>query len=70
MLTDLRIGLQVFHNGRPVELLFLSGTSADGELWYVRPLFVTEKDRFEIFKSGDALSRLHTQSAMSRCARG
>lgn len=70
MLTELRVGLQIFHSGRPVELICWSGTSADGELWYVRPLFVVEKDRFELFRNGDAVSRLHTQGVMSKAAKG
>jgi len=54
-------GMQIFHNGKPVELLYLvSCDTGRGEVWKVRPLFVAEADRSELFRSDDRVTFVHT----------
>lgn len=58
---NLTTGLQVFHNGTPIELLHMLTSSTNGELWRVRPLFVEEPDRDVFILSSDRLRKLHSQ---------
>lgn len=60
-MTNLVVGLQGFHNGVPVELLYRIRQN----VWRVRPLFVTGVERDEKFKQSDTFTKLHTQSAHS-----
>jgi len=60
-MTVLRVGLQIFHNGVPVQLLY----QVKPQVWHVRPLFVEGIDRDEVFKKHDAISMLHTQRAVA-----
>ena len=54
-------GLQTFHHGRPVELLYLVAADREGETWRVRPIFVADvTERDELFRAGDALKPLHS----------
>lgn len=57
IMTILSVGLQVFHNGVPVELLY----QVRQNVWQVRPLFVHGEEREEKFCPHDTLSHLHTQ---------
>jgi hypothetical protein len=50
------VGMQVFHNGIPVELLYRVKPNE----WMVKPLFVEGKDHLETFKPQDRCSFLHT----------
>lgn len=59
-MSDLRVGMQIFHNGKPVELLYKTDKLADAEIWKVRPLFVVEPDRTELFEPSDPISFVHT----------
>lgn len=60
-MSDLRPGMQIFHNGKPVELLYRTDEYRQSELWHVRPLFVyDEPDRDEVFEPNDRISFLHT----------
>lgn len=57
-------GLQVFHNGLPVQLLWcVSAASAAYQVWRVRPIFVTGPDRNEIFRPGEPLAPIHGRLA-------
>ena len=62
-------GLKCFHNGKPVELMYVirtvEGSHVDcSQVWLVRPLFVANPvTRPELFSPGDRLTLLHTQSA-------
>ena len=54
-------GMQILHNGKPVELLYLvSYDPGRGEVWKVRPLFVAEADRNELFRCDDRVTFVHT----------
>jgi hypothetical protein len=53
-------GLQAFHDGRPIEFLYLIRRGVMGETWRVRPLFVIADDRDEFVATGARLSLLHT----------
>lgn len=60
-MTDLQCGMQIFHNGRPVQLLYKTDSlEGFGDTWKVRPLFVVEPDRTELFEPSDAISFVHT----------
>ena len=59
-MTNLVAGLQCFHNGVPVELLY----KVRQNVWHVKPLFVTGEERDEKFKNSDTISKLHTQYAV------
>ena len=65
-MIHLATGNQVFHNGVPVQLLYRVALSSLGETWRVRPLFVEEPDREDMFTCSDAISFLHTMKAY-RC---
>jgi hypothetical protein len=57
------VGLMAFHDGSPVECLFRVRFSDQGEIWRVKPLFVkSQTEREELFRRGDRLTPLHTQS--------
>ena len=63
-MSDLRVGMQIFHNGRPVELLYrVDKLEGYGEIWKVKPLFVVEPERTELFEPHDLISFLHTKKA-------
>ena len=53
---NLRCGLQIFHNGTPVELLY----EVKLGVWMVKPLFVVQPVRQETFRDGDSFTKLHT----------
>ena len=68
-LAHLEIGIQVFHNGIPVQLLYCIEHGNPHETWRVRPLFVEAPDRNERFHPSDSVSFLHTMRAPRwRCA--
>ncbi len=68
-MAHLEIGSQLFHNGVPVQLLYLINRDHWYETWRVRPLFVECPDRNERFSRSDRLSFLHTMRAPGwRCA--
>jgi len=64
-MSRLRTGSKVFHNGIPVELLYRIGQGNQGDTWRVRPLFVVEPDRDDVFRPADRISYLHTMSSPS-----
>ena len=66
VMTHLVTGSQLFHNGVPVQLLYRVALTPSGETWRVRPLFVEEPDREDVFTRSDAISFLHTMRA-HRC---
>jgi hypothetical protein len=57
----LTVGLQIFHNGLPVRLLYRISSFPDRELWQVQPLFTLDAERAETFRPQDRYSKLHTQ---------
>lgn len=59
-MSDLCCGMQIFHNGKPVQLLYKTDSLADSEIWKVKPLFVEEPDHTELFEPSDRISFLHT----------
>jgi hypothetical protein len=61
--AHLRVGSQLFHNGMPVQLLYLIKQEDCREMWRVRPLFVKGPDRDEAFRGSDTISFLHTMRA-------
>ena len=64
-MARLRAGNQIFHNGIPVELLYRIGSEEQGDIWRVRPLFVAEADRDDLFRAADRISFLHTINSPS-----
>jgi hypothetical protein len=56
-------GLQIFHNGVPLELLYRIDQDALQQTWRVRPLFVEEPERNVTIYSTDSCTLLHTQTA-------
>lgn len=58
-----RTGLQIFVNGRPVELLHRSGGSETAQEWRVKPLFVEGPEFDMTIRSTDVCTKLHTQYA-------
>lgn len=66
-MIDLTVGMRLFHNGVPVELLYrveafcVCGSSQQHELWKVRPLFVSEEDHEQTFSPNDRITFLHTR---------
>jgi hypothetical protein len=48
-------------DGTPMELLHRIRTDAAGEWWLIRPLFVDQPNRKELFAPGDRLTPLHTK---------
>ena len=56
------VGLQIFHNGKPIELLYRVSGDLLTQTWHVRPLFVVGPERDEIILSTDRCTRLHTQT--------
>lgn len=59
-MTNLTVGLQIFHDGLPVQLLY----KVSRDIWRVKPLFVEGAEREETFRSSDRISLLHTQGAV------
>jgi hypothetical protein len=59
----LACGLQIFHDGKPIELLYRIGGDELAEVWRVKPLFVEGPERDEVIRSTDRCTRLHTQTA-------
>ena len=57
------VGLQIFHSGNPIELLYRVGGNELEQVWRVKPLFVEGPERDEVIRSTDRCSRLHTQRA-------
>jgi len=62
-IPHLEIGSQLFHNGVPVQLLYLIRRDQWYETWRVRPLFVDSPDRDERFSRSSRFSLLHTMCA-------
>ncbi len=58
---NLSIGMQIFHRGVPVELIRKLGELKGTQLWWVRPLFVKEPDREEMFEPHDVCSPIHSK---------
>jgi len=67
-MTHLIVGNQVFHNGVPVELLYRVAQGVQGDTWRVRPLFVVEPERDDIFRRADRISFLHSSPRRLRAA--
>lgn len=71
-MVDLNVGMQIFHNGVPVELLYcveamrVHGSTQPYERWKIRPLFVAEEDREAVFSPHDRISFLHTKRSAVR----
>ena len=71
-MVELNVGMQVFHNGVPVELLYrveamrVHGSAQSYERWRIRPLFVAEEDREAVFSPHDRISFLHTGRKANR----
>jgi hypothetical protein len=57
------VGLQIFHNGKPIELLYRVGGDEVGQIWHVKPLFVEGPECDVTIYATDRCSRLHTQTA-------
>jgi hypothetical protein len=55
------VATRSFHNGRPVELLYLISSSEDEAWWRVRPLFVVGDDFNERFGPNYIPNHIHTQ---------
>lgn len=52
-----------FHNGSPVEWLYLIARTDGGEEWMVKPLFVSQPVSHSVFyREDDRLTLLHSQS--------
>lgn len=59
-MSDLRVGMQIMHNGRPVELLYRTDRlEGYGEIWKVKLLFVAEPDRTELFEPSELVTFIH-----------
>lgn len=56
----LAVDLQIFHNGIPVQLLYLKSSRNGRQIWRVRLLFVEKPDRDEVFRPADRITLLHT----------
>jgi hypothetical protein len=65
--VDLKCGLCLIHNHKPVELIYLAYAETIMGLhvqhWVVRPLFVDLPEREELFTVNDNISALHVQYA-------
>lgn len=59
--SQLQAGMRITHNGRAMELLYLSDTTVQAEVWRVQPLFVDELPRDETFKKGEHVKMLHVR---------
>lgn len=58
----LRCGLQIMHNGTPIELLHIIGRNGLNETWMVRTLFVEPQEFPRLIKPEDSVSRLHAKT--------
>lgn len=59
-----RAGLETFIDGRPVRLLYrISENATEGQLWRVRPIFVTGPDRDQLIRPGTPLRPIHGAAA-------
>jgi hypothetical protein len=67
-MAHLIVGNQVFHNGVPVELLYRVAQGVQGDTWRVRPLFVVEPERDDMFRPADRISFLHISPRRARAA--
>lgn len=61
-MTDLRIGMQIFHTGVPMELLYRKDHYQGMEIWRIKLLFVEPKEKDELFEPNDRISFLHSKS--------
>ena len=62
---ELRIGLQVFHNGSPVQLIY----QVSPHFWKVQPLFIRAEERVEYFSPYEVYKELHTSRESVRWGR-
>lgn len=62
MTTDLRIGMQVMHNGVAMELLYRKDHYQGMEIWRTKLLFVEPRERDELFEPNDRISFLHSKT--------
>lgn len=74
-MLDLAIGMRVFHNGVPVELLYRVDVAEPPgapqcERWKVRPLFVNRDDCERLFSATDRITFLHTRGETGRVSAG
>lgn len=53
-------GMQIFHNGKPMQLLYLVDEMFGSQIWRVKPLFVEEPEHDEVFELHDRISFIHT----------
>ena len=59
-------GMEVFHNGRPMRLLYLVDEVFGSQIWRVKPLlFPAEPERDEVFDLHDKVSFVHTNNVRS-----
>lgn len=59
-MNDLRPGMQIFHHGVPMELLYRKDKLGDMEIWRVKLLFVEPKEIDEFFEEDSLISFVHT----------
>lgn len=59
-MSDLRVGMKIFHNGTPLELLYRKDHYQNMEIWRVKLLFVEPEEKDELFEPNDRVSFLHT----------
>lgn len=62
MPLELAVGMQIFHKGTPMELLYRIYAVDYGELWQVKPLFVEKDSHSEFFEPHDRITFVHTNS--------
>lgn len=57
---NLKCGMQLMHDCKPMELLYQTHKLPSGEIWMVKLLFIDEQvERHEIFKSGEVCTLIH-----------
>jgi hypothetical protein len=54
-------GLRIMHNGRAIELLSHLITTAEGQVWKVRPLFVSDPDVIVTILPSDICRPIHSE---------
>lgn len=59
-MSDLRVGMQIFHLGIPMELLYRKDHYQKMEIWRVKMLFAEPTEKDELFEENDRVSFLHT----------
>lgn len=62
-MSDLRVGMRIFHIGTPMELLYRKESYQGMEIWRVKLLFVEPVEKDELFEPNDRISFLHSKAA-------